>query len=117
MAEFASDDKGAYSIASFYKYAVAKYNLYIYWFLKLYTAYFIMIVCRFDLDFSTTFYTVFVSLPSLADRRATMIFLSTSFSPAPRVLHFFSPCQLMATGHTKPFGAEQTQLHRSCLER
>ena len=35
MAEFASDDTGVYSIVSFYKYAVAKYNLYIYWFLKL----------------------------------------------------------------------------------
>ena len=60
MAEFANDDTGAYSIASFYEYAVAKYNLYIYWFLKLCTAY--SIVCRFYLDFYTTFYTVFVSL-------------------------------------------------------
>ena len=60
MAEFASNGTGVYSIASFYKYAIGKYNLYIYWFLKLCTAY--SIVCRFDLDFYTTFYTVFVSL-------------------------------------------------------
>ena len=64
MAEFASDDTGAYCIASFYKYAVAKYNLYIYWFLKLCTAY--SIVCRFDLDFSTTF------LPCLCRCRCTV---------------------------------------------
>ena len=64
MAEFASDDTGAYSIVSFYKYAVAKYNLYIYWFLKLCTAY--SIVCRFGLDFSTTF------IPCLCPRRCSV---------------------------------------------
>ena len=59
MAEFASDDTGAYFIVSFYKYAVARYNLYIYWFLKLCTAYSIVLPFRFGLFYY--FYTVFVS--------------------------------------------------------
>ncbi len=78
MAEFASNDTGACSIASFYKYTVAKYSFYIYLSLKLCT-----IVCRFDLDFILLLYRVRVAVPFLFGRT---VLLSTCFPPAPRVL-------------------------------